>query len=1043
MHDERHRIEHRVQRLHHQRVKPAIYAATAPLTVEAWHAPGEPVPFAEAAAASYAPFAPNTPWGPPWGTTWFRMRGQVPAAWAGRRVEAVIDLGFTGAGPGFQAEGLVHLPDGTPLKAVNPFNRYVPVGRPAAGGEEIDYLVEAASNPDILADGFAHPTPLGDRLTAGDTPLYVFRGADLAVLDEPVWHLDLDLDVLRELMAELGEHEPRRHEIAHALDRAMDALDLDDVSGSAPAAREILAPVLAQPAHASAHTVSGVGHAHIDSAWLWPLRETRRKSARTFSNATALADEYDEFVFACSQAQQYAWVRDHHPQVWARIKKAVEKGQWAPVGGMWVEADGNLPGGEALARQLVHGKRFFLEHFGIETKGVWLPDSFGYTAAYPQLAKLAGNDWFLTQKISWNQTNRFPHHTFWWEGIDGTRIFTHFPPVDTYNAALTGDEMARAVRNYREKGGGRRSLAPFGWGDGGGGPTREHMERARRLADLEGSAKVVVEHPDTFFAKAREEYPDAPVWNGELYLELHRATYTSQARTKQGNRRSEHRLREAELWATTAAVQVPDQYSYPYDAFDRLWKTVLLHQFHDILPGSSIAWVHREAEAEYARVAEELETLTREATDALGGGRHGAGARVFNTSPYDRAEVVRVPGGPPVYVTVPANGSAPLEADADAEAAAAPAAPPQPVTATATDTVRVLDNGLVRVRVADDGTLSSVYDLRSAREVLAGPGNLLRLHTDLPNHWDAWDLDKHYRNRRTDLLGTESVTVVAEDPLIGAVRVERAFGNGSRITQTITLRAGSPRIDFETEIDWHEAEKILKAGFPVDIRAPHSSAEIQFGHVQRPTHTNTSWEAARFEVSGHRWVHLGEPGYGVAVLNDSTYGHDVTRTVRDDGGTTTTVGLSLVRAPRVPDPGADQGVHRFTYALLPGAGVEDAVAEGYALNLPLRVTRAAAPPDPQVLVAPATPVVRVDGEGVTVEAVKLADDASGDVVVRLYESRGGRATGLLRTGFPLGGATVTDLLERPLEPADTDGDAVPVALRPFQVLTLRLAVGRG
>ncbi|CAM5588987.1 alpha-mannosidase [Streptomyces viridochromogenes] len=1009
MHDERRRIEERVERVHTQRVKPAIYAATVPFEVEAWQAPGEPVPFEEAAAAHYTPFATGTPWGPPWGTTWFRMRGQVPAAWAGRRVEAVIDLGFVGDWPGNQAEGLVHLADGRPLKAVNPLNQYVPVGNPVAGGEDVHYLVEAASNPDILADGFARPTPLGDVRTAGDRPLYTFRRADLAVLDEEVWHLDLDLAVLRELMVHLGEHEPRRHEILHALDRAMDTLDLDDVAGSAPAVREVLAPVLAKPAHASAHTISGVGHAHIDSAWLWPIRETKRKTSRTFSNVTSLADEYEEFVFACSQAQQYEWVRDHYPHVWARIQESVKKGQWAPVGGMWVEADGNLPGGEALARQLIHGKRFFIEHFGVETKGVWLPDSFGYTAAYPQLAKLAGNEWFLTQKISWNQTNKFPHHTFWWEGIDGTRIFTHFPPVDTYNACFSGEEMDRAVRNYQEKGGGTRSLAPFGWGDGGGGPTREIMERARRLADLEGSPKVVVEHPDAFFAKARAEYEDAPVWNGELYLELHRATYTSQARTKQGNRRSEHLLREAELWATTAALHAPG-YTYPYEKLDRLWKTVLLHQFHDILPGSSIAWVHREAEAEYARVARELQELTAEAVTALGGG----GPRVFNTSPFDRAEVVRTPEGTHAYVTVPANGSAPLEA----------AAPERPVTVSG----RVLDNGLVRVEIAEDGTLASVFDLRANREVLAGAGNLLRLHTDLPNYWDAWDIDKHYRNRYRELRATESVTVVEDGPLVGAVRVSRAFGKGSTITQTITLRAGSPRIDFATEIDWHEAEKILKAGFPVDIRAAHSSAEIQFGHVQRPTHTNTTWEAARFEVSGHRWVHLAEPGYGVAVVNDSTYGHDVTRTVREDGGTTTRVSLSLVRAPRVPDPEADQGTHRLTYALLPGASIEDAVAEGYALNLPLRVADAAGAPEP---------VVSVDGDGVTVEAVKLADDRSGDVVVRLYESRGGRARAVLRTGFPLAGAEITDLLERPLEPVAADG-GVPVSLRPFQVLTLRL-----
>ncbi|MFF5647034.1 alpha-mannosidase [Streptomyces collinus] len=1013
MHDESRRIEERVQRLHDQRIKTAVYAATVPFEVEAWPAPGEPVPFEEAAAASYETFSMGTPWGPPWGTTWFRMRGQVPADWAGKRVEAVIDLGFTGDWPGNQAEALVHLTDGTPLKAVNPLNQYVAIANPAQGGETVDYLVEAASNPDILADNFSKTTPLGDKLTAGDKPLYTFRAADIAILDEEVWHLDLDVQVLRELMLELGEHDPRRHEIAHALDRAMDLLDLDDVSGSAAAVREALKPVLSRPAHASAHTISGVGHAHIDSAWLWPIRETKRKTSRTFSNVTSLADEYDDFIFACSQAQQYEWVRDNYPKVWSRIQESVKNGQWAPVGGMWVESDGNLPGGEAVARQFVHGKRFFMDHFGIETKGVWLPDSFGYNAAYPQIAKLAGNEWFLTQKISWNQTNKFPHHTFWWEGIDGTRIFTHFPPVDTYNARFSGEEMSRAVRNYSEKGGASRSLAPFGWGDGGGGPTREIMERARRLADLEGSAKVVVEHPDEFFAKAREEYPDAPVWVGELYLELHRATYTSQARTKQGNRRSEHLLREAELWATTAALHAPG-YGYPYEKLDRLWKTVLLHQFHDILPGSSIAWVHREAEAEYARVARELHELTAEAVTALGAGA----PRAFNAGPYDRAEVVRTADGTPVFVEVPASGSAPLT----------DTAPPQPVTVDG----RVLDNGLVRVEVAEDGTLSSVRDLRAGREVLAEPGNLLRLHTDLPNYWDAWDIDKHYKNRYTDLLDASSVTVVEQDPLVGAIRVERSFGKGSTITQTISVRAGSPRIDIETDIDWHETEKILKAAFPVDIRAPHSSAEIQFGHIQRPTHTNTSWESARFEVSGHRWVHLAEPGYGVAVINDSTYGHDVSRTVREDGGTTTTVRLSLVRAPRIPDPEADQGRHRFTYALLPGATVEDAVAEGYSLNLPLRVADAAGAPEP---------VVSAEGEGVTVEAVKLADDASGDVVVRLYESRGGRATGTLRTGFPLAGAQITDLLERPLEDAEITDGAVALTLRPFQILTLRLRRG--
>ncbi|EFL28623.1 alpha-mannosidase 2C1 [Streptomyces himastatinicus ATCC 53653] len=732
MHDERRRIEERVERVLTQRIQPAVHAATVPLTVEAWQVPDEPVPFAEAAAAPYEPFAVGTPWGPPWGTTWFRVRGEVPAAWAGRRVEAVFDLGFVGDWPGNQAEALVHTLDGSPLKAVNPQNQYVAVAHPAEGGERIAYLIEAASNPDILADDFAAPTPLGDKLTAGSAPLYTFGRADLAVLDENVWHLALDLAVLRELMLELDEHQPRRHEIAHAIDRALGRLDLEDVSGTAAAVRDALRGVLERPAHASAHTVSAVGHAHIDSAWLWPIRETKRKTSRTFSNVTALAAEYPEFIFACSQAQQYAWVKEGYPQVWERIQQAVRAGQWAPVGGMWVEADGNLPGGEAMARQLVHGKRFFLDEFGIETKGVWLPDSFGYNACFPQLARLAGNEWFLTQKLSWNQTNKLPHHTFWWEGLDGSRIFTHFPPVDTYNAEFSGQEMAHAVRNYADKGRGTRSLAPFGHGDGGGGPTREMLERARRLADLEGSAKVVIEHPDDFFAAARAEYPDAPVWSGELYLELHRATYTSQARTKQGNRRSEHLLREAELWATTAALRAPG-YAYPYERLDRLWKTVLLHQFHDILPGSSIAWVHREAEAEYARVAAELAEITSAALAALSVEPGGGDARphVYNTSPRPRAEIVAVPGGTAdgqpladgrvaVHAEVPASGSAPLDADTD------------PGHVTVGD--RVLDNGLIRLELAEDGTLASLRDLTADREVFApgAPGNLLRLHTDLP-----------------------------------------------------------------------------------------------------------------------------------------------------------------------------------------------------------------------------------------------------------------------------------------------------------------------
>ncbi|MEV6949310.1 glycoside hydrolase family 38 C-terminal domain-containing protein [Streptomyces sp. NPDC051172] len=999
MHDDRTLVEARLERAMGQFVRPAQYAERVPLVLSVWHVPGEPVPVDQALQADYETFTTGTAWGKPWSTSWFRLTGRVPEEWAGHRVEAVIDPGFTGDGPGFQAEGLLYDAAGVPLKGIHPRNRHLAVGSPASGGEPVHLLLEAAANPAVL-HGF-EPTHLGDVLTAGDRLIYRFRSADLAVLDEAVWQLVLDVEVLSELMHELPMDRPRRHEILRALEDMLDALDLHDVSGTAAAARAALTDVLSRPASASAHRISATGHAHIDSAWLWPLRETVRKASRTFANVTALAADYPELVFSCSQAQQYAWVKEHQPHIWERIKKAVADGNWAPVGSMWVESDANMPGGEALARQIVHGKRFFAEELGVETEEVWLPDSFGYTAAFPQLAKLAGIRWFLTQKLSWNQSNKMPHHTFWWEGIDGTRVFTHFPPVDTYNSQFHGRELARAERNFAEKGRANRSLVPFGWGDGGGGPTREMLEKARRLRSLEGSPRVEVEKPSAFFAAAEQEYgPAAPVWSGELYLELHRATYTTQAKTKQGNRRSEHALREAELWCTTAAVRNPS-YAYPYDALDRLWKTVLLHQFHDILPGSSIAWVHREARDTYARVLAEAEELTAAAVEALGTG----GPVVLNASPYERTEIA---GG--VLVTAPGLGSAPVVGAAG-----------EVVRAEEDDGTYVLENSRLRVTVDAQGLLSSVRDLAADREVLCGSGNLLQLHPDHPNAWDAWDIDRHYRRRHTDLTDVESVELVEAGPPAAAVRVTRTFGK-SRITQEIRLAAGARRLDVVTDVDWQESEKVLKAAFPLDVHAERSTAEIQFGHVHRPTHTNTSWDAARFEICAHRWLRVAEEGYGVAVLNDSTYGHDVTRTPHE-GGLGTTVRLTLLRAPHSPDPETDLGTHRFTYALLPGADVGHAVAEGLALNLPLRVAQA-----PVV-----EPLVRVDHPAVTVESVKLAEDRSGDVVVRLYESRGGRARATLAPGFPAGRAEVTDLLERPQHESDLSFE-----LRPFQILTVRL-----
>ncbi|MHA7176522.1 alpha-mannosidase [Arthrobacter sp. Sr24] len=1064
MHDKHGLIQNRLKRVLVERIIPAIHTPIAPLELTAWHVDGgqgEPVDPAVAlglapisssslataddAVPSFAPFAVGQAWGPAWGTSWIHLTGTVPPEARGHKVELVVDLGFSQSWPGFQAEGLVYRPDGQTVKALNPLNTWVPVsvdaqgsaaqGSTAQGGEKIDLYVEAAANPFVFTDNPFIPTQLGEKFTAGDAPRYTMARADINIFNTEVWELVQDFEVLDQLQAELDLGNPRRWDILYALERALDAVVLSDIVGTAAAARALLAEVLAQPANASAHQITAIGHAHIDSAWLWPVRETVRKVARTTSNVVNLLGENPEFQFAMSSAQQYEWLKEHRPEVFVKVKQAVAEGRLIPVGGMWVESDTNMVGSEAMARQFTYGQRFFRENFGIECKEVWLPDSFGYSAALPQIVKQAGAKWFLTQKISWNTVNKFPHHTFNWEGIDGTRVFTHFPPADTYNSQLSGAELAHTVSNFRDKGAAKNSLIPFGWGDGGGGPTREMLARAKRTRDLEGSPQVTIQSPAEFFTAAEAEYPNAPAWKGELYLELHRGTYTSQALTKKGNRRSEHLLREAELWSATAAAR--GLIDYPYDELDRIWKLVLLNQFHDILPGSSIVWVHREAAESYARIAEDLRGIISAAVDAL------APRPVLEAAPV--AELVETPSVDSALhfnaSPYPRRGIAPLSAGV-----------PAPDTAEVTVEHRdsgeiVVRNGLITVRFGSDGVISSIVDVAANRELVPeGQGaNLLQLHADFPNMWDAWDIDEFYKNTVTDLRELDSMDVEIQNGH-AQITIKRSFRK-SHITQRVRIAPDSKVITVHNEVDWHEQETLLKAAFPLDVHADHARFETQYGHIQRATHENTSWDNARFEVCAHRWVHVGEPGFGAAVINDSTYGHDVSRHPGSNDASFTTVRLSLLRGPRFPDPTTDQGHHSFSYGLVVGAEVTDAIAAGYALNLPWHCVPAEVPG------AAVEPLVSTDSQGAIIEAVKLADDRSGDVIVRLYEPLGARAKVTLSASFAVVSVVENNLLEQPYDagsltvgagPDTPDGTGNPtmaLTLRPFQILTLRLARG--
>ena len=1019
MHDKNVIVRARIVRFQSERIRPAIYRQRLALTVEAWEVPGEPVPFADAVVQQYKPFAAGRLWGKPWGTTWFHVTGTVPADWIGAhdtRIEMIVDLGFSTGQAGFQAEGLVYSPTGRLIKAIEPHNTQVPI----EGTGKIDLYIEAASNPDVAEGGFTRPTAMGDTTTAGIAPIYSLQCIDLALFDREVWQLSQEVISLLGLLEQLPLR-ARAADIQLALENAVNLMNPHDISGTAQIGRSAIAAVLAAPAMASAHHITAIGHAHIDSAWLWPVRETIRKCARTFSNVLQLMDEFPEFKFACSSAQQYSWIKQFYPELFERIRVRVAEGRFIPVGGMWVESDTNMVSGEAMARQFVAGKGFFLKEFGVDTQEVWLPDSFGYSGALPQIVAAAGSKYFLTQKISWNDTNLFPHSTFLWEGIDGTRLLTHFPPVNTYNSDLSARELALAEKNYSEYGAANSSLVPFGYGNGGGGPTREMVASAAIHRSLEGSPTVEIGAPQQFFERAEAEYSDPPVWNGELYLEFHRGTYTSQARTKRGNRRSESLLREAELLASTAAIRTG--YEYPSDRFTAIWQTVLLQQFHDILPGTSIAWVYRQAEAEYARIELELEQIIADVALALAPGHSSVNeVSSFNSAPFE------IDGVPPLgFGIAQRSGSVSLDRVGDGY---------------------VFASDRARFELDCSGRICSAVDLQTGREAIA-PGELgaeLQLFRDIPNQWEAWDIDVYYREHAEVLTGVDRIEVVENSADRVSVRVDRSFG-ASSLSQLFSLDCGSLSLTITTTIDWHERQKLLKLAFPLDVHAERAASEIQFGHVYRATHENTSWDAARFETSAHRWVHVGEPGFGVAIANNTIYGHDITRQPRVGGGLTTLVRQSMLRAPLFPDPEADQGAQQFVSSITVGAGIADAVEQGYRLNLPLRTIDAAS----------ARPLLSVSNLAVVVEAVKLAEDGSGDLIVRLYESLGSRTTVRVTFDFAHGPVVETDLLERvlsdparaglelvlaePAVPGRVEDGAVALTVRPFQIVTLRVPRG--
>ncbi|HYN31376.1 MAG TPA: glycoside hydrolase family 38 C-terminal domain-containing protein [Ilumatobacteraceae bacterium] len=1009
MHNDRDLVEKRIQRELWERILPLVHVDRRPLTIEA----GPDLDHLE-------PFEAGSSWGAPWATTWFRLSGEIPPEWAGRRVEAVIDLGFHQRAAGFQCEGLLVDvgADGSfrPLQGIHPRRTNYAVD--AVVGPLVLHL-EAASNP--MFPSYT-PSHLGSLDTAGDRLLYRLREASLVVVDSEVEALAYDLEVLDGVMRTLHLDDPRRARLQRVLADALDrTTDVD-------AARRTLAAALAEDfGDAVRHRAVAIGHAHIDTAWLWPLRETKRKVTRTFASAVALMDDYPEYMFCASSAQHYTWIEERHPELFTKIGERVERGQWIPVGGMWVEADMNLPSGESLVRQIVFGQRYFEEKFGVRCTEVWIPDVFGYPAGLPQVFAAGGMDRFVTQKLSWNKQNKFPHSTFWWEGLDGTKVLTHFPPVDTYNAEITPAEFGFSVTNFRDHAWSTDSLMPFGHGDGGGGPTREMLERARRLAHIDARATLEVGTPAAMFDRIEhdaERGAPTPVWRGELYFETHRGTLTSQLKTKLGNRRCERLLVEAELWAATLGRSAD---------VDHLWKDVLTQQFHDILPGSSIAWVHQDAEAVFAEVEAELDDRIAGLLGELGG---GGGVIVANRSDSAVDEVVVVGS------TIAADAGVDGQQLADGTTAvrlAAPALGVAPFAALPVDDRVVLSdssmtNHHLAVRWDPFGNITSIIDLAHTREIVPS-GELaavLELAPDHPVEYDAWDLELWTRAGARSLTDSAEVTILDSGPLVGRVQVERHFGPSSSIV-TYELRADSPQLIIHVELDWHHDEHLLSMAFPLDVRADVAMCDVQFGVVARPTHPSSPWDAAKFEVCAHRYVDVAEPDFGVAILNTGRYGHSVFNGA---------VRVSLARAANYPDPRADRGHHDVTLAIRPhGVGLADVRAAAARFNSPLQVLTGTG--DRTGAVA-STPVVVVSGPdggaapGVEVDAVKLADDGTGDLIVRLHEACGNRIRISVATPQRVAAAWQCDLLEEPHTGEEVGDGIVAFTLRPFQIVTLRL-----
>lgn len=975
-------------------ISKSIFTPIATLEVDIWKT-HEPVPFNKRLMGEHKKIIIGDSWGELWDCAWFHFKGVVPDSAAGNKVVLLIDI---------SGEACIFDKDGCPIQGLTnvnsdfdyshgrPGKRVVDIAECAVGGEKIDFWADAGCN-DLL----------GKYQDSG-----VLKEAHIALCNQNMRMLYYDFDVLYTLMSNLPENSARAFSIMHSLNRA--SLVLNEFNDQEAAlARAILIPELNKKGGDPSLSISAIGHAHIDLAWLWPIRETKRKAARTFSTVLMMMDKYPDYVFGASQPQLYAWVKEDYPALYEKIKEKIRIGRWEVQGAMWVEADTNLSGGEALVRQILYGKRFFRDEFQKDINVLWLPDVFGYTGSLPQLLKKSGIDYFMTIKLSWSVHNKFPHHTFLWAGIDGSEVLAHMPPEGTYNSSASPFSVKKTETEYLDKGIAPECLLLFGIGDGGGGPGEEHLEKLAREKNLDGLAPVTQEPSIDFFNRLNNHRSEYKTWHGELYLERHQGTLTTQARNKKFNRKIETDLRELELISMLANLLAG--YTYPVTKIESLWKEVLLYQFHDIIPGSSIKRVYDESLQRYEIIGAEISTLLQDAYNNL---TRNDSPLVFNTLSWQRTEWIKHDDRW-FKVTAPSMGYSSLVDQAEH----------QPLPSKVEH--NLLENDKLRVVINEDGSIKSIYDKEYSREAITpgSAGNKLAVYFD---DGDAWDISIQYPQRPAGNFVLQNSSVSLDGPKVELIQTY-TYGC-SRLEQRIVLMSGSRRLDFITNVDWHENSKMLRASFPINVSALDATCGIQFGSIKRPVFANTSFDMAKNEICAHKWVDLSEPGYGVALLNDCKYGYYTHENILD---------LNLLRSTDYPGKNADKGLHEFTYSLFPHAGdhiAGNVIQAAYELNMPLRIVL---PRMDSQKRSDTISLIEVNNPNIIVETVKKAED-SNDMIIRLYECHGMSTEAKLKLGAIPKKVTLVDLMEKEIQIINQHDQFVHLNFKPFEILTIKLAM---